>query len=279
MPNQQLPLKLGLAVILSLFTIACAPIRNSPFSEQTLSNARNINLQSSSQVMMLDSSATLRIGLLSDSHANHDDLKEVVHRFNSSALDFVVNLGDMTDLGLADEYDLFLSKMADLQTPWFSVIGNHDAVGNGELIYRKHFGDFNFKFDLAGYRFIMFNNNQLDFLPTGIDFDWLDSQVLTSPYPVILFQHVDPTNTEYFTDELQERYRKLFRSQKIAQTFHGHKHVFTDYEMEGSPIQGIARTQGIQYSILEISSAGIKITNYSGDKNEVIENNLQHLNQ
>lgn len=254
---------LALIALLAMTVLACAPIRHTPFGEQVDSSFSNLNGASVSLLpaLPLAESGKVQFSIFTDSHANYDDLSRVVKDINQSSSMFAVNLGDMTDLGLAIEYEAFASQVSKLKKPLFSVIGNHDAIGSGKAIYQKLFGAYDYYFDLNGVRFIYFNNNSLDFYSEGIDLDWLQRTVSQSPYPVLIFQHVDPLNEQYFSPAQKQQILEILDPEKVIALFHGHNHKFRSYEISGVLIQQVARVQGDQYSKIQIGEGLLKINN------------------
>ncbi len=96
----------------------------------------------------------------------------------------MAHLGDFTNQGYNIEFDLFTKRMGDLSFPQVQVIGNHDTLAKGKALYRRIFGDYNRSFKYRGYKFILFNNCNLDFHASGgTDWDWLRRQVQAKPCP------------------------------------------------------------------------------------------------
>lgn len=263
--------KLGLLIFLlgTLFsffsTVSCAPIRNTPFGEETDTSFTNLNGHSQNLLPAITSSESrnVKFSIFTDTHANYDDLSSVVQQIRSSDSMFAINLGDMTDLGLALEYEAFASHIEEINKPLFSIIGNHDTLGNGKAIFQKLFGAYNYYIDINGLRFIFFNNNALDFYSEGIDLNWLHQAVQDSVGPVLIFQHVNPLNPEYFTQDQQRKIHEILDPQKVLAVFHGHLHSFKTYEVNGVLIQQVARVEGGQYSEVQITSNSLNITNCS----------------
>lgn len=248
-----------LATVVAMTMMACAPLRHTPFGEQVRTSLSNLNGASLDLLPALPSAnenSQISFSILTDSHANYDDLAKVVQVLNQKDDQFVVNLGDMTDLGLAIEYEAFASHIENLRKPLFSVIGNHDTIGNGKAIYQNIFGAYNYTYDLGGVRFVYFNNNALDFFKEGIDLNWLEQTVQSSPYPVIIFQHVDPLNAEYFTAAQREQILRILNPEKVMAVFHGHNHKFRTYEVNDVLIQQVARVQRVQFSQVQIEKSG-----------------------
>lgn len=91
------------------------------------------------------SAARFRFVALSDSHDAYDELGDAVTAINHMPdVDFVVHAGDVSDYGLAQEYEWNARALSGLRVPGFVVIGNHDAISNGKAVYRDLYGPFDF---------------------------------------------------------------------------------------------------------------------------------------
>lgn len=264
-----------LAITLALALTSCAPIKNTPFGEETQSSVSNLNAANKNRLPLevFGNQEPLEFSVIADAHANYEDLEKVVTRLNKNSSQFVVNLGDMTDLGLAMEYDAFMYFMSSLSKPWFSIIGNHDAIGNGKNIFKRLFGQYNDVFELNGVRYVLFNNNQLDFQKEGIELDWLEQTVLDSHLPVVIFQHINPFNNEYFNEKQLEQIRRILDSGQVIALFHGHTHKFNTSKYKNVLIQEVARVQREQYAEVKIDANTVRIKKCKGEAcEEVIHN-------
>lgn len=149
---------------LILLCAGCGKFRDSPFSTDLLRNETNLNEIAVSQIGAIEQDGIVRIGLLSDSHQNYDDLDEVIDAMNSISADYDFNahLGDFTNSGYNMEYDQYISEHVRFRRPTFMVPGNHDIIGAGLEIYNYAFGPINYFFESVSYRFIFFNSNNLE---------------------------------------------------------------------------------------------------------------------
>jgi 3',5'-cyclic AMP phosphodiesterase CpdA len=92
-----------------------------------------------------------RFAILTDVHigsAGRDDLLRIaVKEINELAPEFVVIPGDITEDGEPDQFRLVKGIFDELESPYYVVMGNHDAVqrstreATGERFYEETFGE------------------------------------------------------------------------------------------------------------------------------------------
>ncbi|MBQ0056308.1 MAG: metallophosphoesterase [Bacteroidales bacterium] len=96
--------------------------------------------------------------LISDTQRSYDDTADAVSWINRHPeIGFVMHAGDLTDFGLADEYEWMRRELQRLNCPWITAIGNHDMKSNGKEIYRAIFGPLNSSFTVGNTRFVVLN--------------------------------------------------------------------------------------------------------------------------
>lgn len=269
-------MKNALFVILVAALTSCGKIKHSAYDDKTYHSLKHIHTHSLLALTSKVSTNTnenqnIHIALIADSHTNYESLTTVVNLINHTPLDFAIHLGDMTDIGHSIEYYAFLSIIENLKTPLFTVIGNHDTIGHGKNIYKYHFGDFNYFVDYKSVRFVFFNNNQLDFLNSGgIDFNWLEKTVDTSPYPVFLFQHIDPFNNDYFSEDQKNHFKQIVNKPQVASIYHGHLHVDKELIYNNKLIHQIERIENQTYTQLVIDTKNRRFKNIKLNTNGII---------
>lgn len=266
-------IRLALISLMIGLVLSCSPMRFSPFSDQVETNLSNVNTANIARLQqnITAKSATdqsIKFALVADSHANYSDLEKVVATLNTQDIDFTVHLGDMTDLGMAVEYDAVASLMNRLNQPWLSVIGNHDAIGNGRHIYRKIFGPYNQSFELENFKFIIFNNNKLDFHKEGIELQALKNEIIQSTKPVVLFQHADPFNSDNFNQSDLALIQEIINEPNLVAVFHGHLHHFSRHFYGKTLVQQIHRTEDEAYGLVELNNNSITINLCKGGRCE-----------
>lgn len=93
---------------------------------------------------------SFRFAILGDLHVGSQSgetmARAAIADINASGSDLVVQLGDITDHGDADEYELAASVLLDVEPPIVTMMGNHDVYSystgalDGRDLFRKHFG-------------------------------------------------------------------------------------------------------------------------------------------
>ncbi len=182
-------------------------------------------------------SGTFKIAVLTDVHYNYDNLTTAIDLINRrDDITFVVVAGDITHQGLLPEYLLFMNIMKALDKPWFTLIGNHDYLSNGKLIYSQMFGQSNYSIVFGGAKFVFFDDVFWE-SDTEPDFDWLGTQLAdyTSYRLVVPFAHIPPANAQ-FTPEYSSRYHQLMVAHGIALSVHGHVHSYYQSEAFGDGV-------------------------------------------
>jgi predicted phosphodiesterase len=252
-----------------LLLISCSPLqRTSPFSELNVTTANDLNGQAIEQLTrMSNTSNHFTFIAIADSHQNYDSLRRVVSVASGQEAVFLVHLGDFTNQGYNIEYDQYLQRMKKLPYPFLTVIGNHDALVKGKSLYRRLFGEFNKIFEFRGYRFILFNNNNLDFYADGgTDWGWLENAIATSSLPVVLFFHINPDNQDYFTPDDLRNFQRILTGSKVRMMVHGHNHVFQTEIQNGILQHQVHRTQGTHWSRIRMSPTEITIETCSNNE-------------
>ena len=93
---------------------------------------------------------TIRFIFTGDTQRWLDETNDFVKHVNQrDSIDFVIHGGDLTDFGIKKEYIWQHSILSKLKIPYVALIGNHDIIGNGELVYEDMYGPKNFSFSVG----------------------------------------------------------------------------------------------------------------------------------
>lgn len=209
-----------------------------------------------------DTSGQLAFGvaLLTDFHNDLSSIKTAVERINQrDDVAFALVLGDMTDKGLAMEFEWACKALAALDVPRFYVIGNHDSISFGKEIFSEYFAPFNFAFSFKDVKFILYNDNAFEF-PGVPDYTFLANEAAVQPAEVrrltLGVSHVPPV-TDVHTEEEATILRQFLFEHNFNLTLHGHIHQFVYWLDEfGSPHHITARVEDGRYGMLFVATDG-----------------------
>lgn len=212
----------------------------SPYSAYVPSDRRNTT-EKNLDILYANKNHTdfepFRFALVSDSHLFYDDLADAVDHINQhDDFEFVIHGGDMSDGGLIKEFDIFQDVMKNLETPYFTVIGNHDLLANGRAIYAEMFGEENYSFEYKECKFIFFNNVVWELNYTEPDFRWLRNalQDRDDYRHVFVIAHIPPWSDQFFLSYFYV-YSVLMNDYNVTLSIHGHHHSAYEYTNDTLP--------------------------------------------
>jgi len=117
-----------------------------------------------------------RIVIISDSHITHSEsdfnlvsFRKGIDQINKlKNIDYIIHLGDLTQNGTLDDYEYTKALMGDFkhQIPIKFVIGNHDALNVGYLLFEEMIGERHFVIEDEQFFLIALDSSMPD-LATG----------------------------------------------------------------------------------------------------------------
>lgn len=241
--------KAFIALTISLSSLSCVPKLDSIFFDEELVKESSINAGFAN--LKLQDETRIRLGLITDTHQNYQDLEAVVDILNSrSDLDGVVHLGDFTNEAMALEFKYFTEIILKLNKPFYILPGNHDLIGIGENLYKKIFGPLNHMVSLANFHLVFFNNNSLD---SQVDWNWFETALnMKGTRASLVFMHINADNKDYFSAHQSEGIYQVATDTSTAMFLNGHNHVFQSGQRGNLHLVQIARVQERRYGIFEV---------------------------
>jgi predicted phosphodiesterase len=195
-----------------------------------------------------------KVALIGDPQMVQGDFREAIKKINEMDVDFVAVLGDLTDLGLRREWLWVGDAIARSRHPVLTVVGNHDGLSKGSAIYKKMFGEYNYSFVHKGVKFVMWNNNFLEFGPPEVA--WLDGEV-SSHERVVVMAH-QPPGEDVMPTETLDAWRTVRGKKSYKASLHGHLHKFGFYNE--------TETDTLVYTVSQVSNAVFGVMTVKADK-------------
>lgn len=255
-------------VLLLVFVLAsCKDLfRFSPNEIRLEESEKNLNARNIEKIQALPSKSNFKVAIIGDSQRFYEELDDFVKHINQrNDISFVILNGDITDFGLSKEYQWVLRSLQKLHVPYVTVIGNHDMLANGRLVYKKMFGPENFSFTYSGTRFVLFNSSsrEVGYNGTLPDLDWLKKEIESDPVNKILpISHVPPFSAD-FDQNLSEQYARLLEEHGINLSVHSHDHSFsmTEPYHDGVTYLVTSSMKARSYALVTENSEGYEVEN------------------
>ena len=216
------------------------------------------------------SQTPLRFGLITDLHYAQKEpsssryykdsilkLRKAIETFNSSHLDFIIELGDFKDMGTSPNeaetlhfLDEIEKMLQSFNGPVYHVLGNHDMDCITKADFLRHTvnpgsanGKAFYSFEKKGIRFITldanYNEDRSSYNKGNFDWrkafvhkdqlDWLEGELSGNSRPTIIFQHqmLDSFSDIYkdvCVSNAEEVVAILERHPQVLAVFQGHHH-------------------------------------------------------
>jgi hypothetical protein len=167
-------------------------------------------------------------------------VEDVFRRINRERdLRFVISTGDLVEDGLPAEYELLMGKLALLEVPYYTTIGNHELRGEvgrwHELLGRR-----NVHFWFKGVAFSLVDSGNASLDP--IVYDWLDGWLGDAAGDVHVFgthyPPIDPVGPRAGSFRSRKEAAKLLArlaAGDVDLTLYGHIHSYYAFENAGIP--------------------------------------------
>ena len=183
----------------------------------------------------------LRVALVADSHNENDLLGKALRQAQGKGINFVIGLGDYTNLGTVRELEEARAKFDESKLEYFLTVGDRDGweSRNREEAdnFKEIFGDATRVFDREGIRFVILDNSDIY---SGISQeDWqlleegsLDTSV--TPNLTFVFAHKTPFHPESKHIMGEDNPAVAVQAERLLEILEGQRNseVFTSKESE-----------------------------------------------
>jgi 3',5'-cyclic-AMP phosphodiesterase len=239
--------------LMSLLSACSGLFQYSPFDMNVSSRHINLRIISEIEAASVDFSLedTLSFAIFSDTHENYDILYDAIKHMNARQdIAFIINNGDVTNQGFAQEYKWYIEILEKSVHPLVTVIGNHDSLASGKELFERLFGPVNFTFSYGAYKFILFNNNIWENQDRSPDYLWLRDQ-LSDHHNNLFFAHMN-----LLAKDINELDRMVFEQivDSVNTVFAGYAsaHQFVEYTDRGIHSMISASIDKREYAIIRV---------------------------
>lgn len=221
----------GLLII--VFFVSCTKLfdyspYDAPVFEDNEKNINSKNIEKIQNLKMHSDADSFCFAIISDTHIEYSYLEKVVNQINKDkSIQFVIHLGDMSDLGLYNEFHWTEQLMSKLNVPHIMIIGNHDYRSNGGLIFRQMYGQTSFSFEFYKTKFVCLDDIIWENNNSYPDFKLLANQLADSQSynHIFVLAHIPPVRDQ-FDDYCISKYNEIMKAYNIELSIHGHIHSY-----------------------------------------------------
>jgi 3',5'-cyclic-AMP phosphodiesterase len=224
---------------------------------------KNLNQKNIARLQAIPAQDQIKFVVIGDSQRFYDDLDDFVTNINlQTGISFVLLNGDISDFGLNKEFKWINRILKKLTVPYFAVIGNHDMLANGRLVYNQMFGAENFSFTYGSFKFIGINTNSQE---TGYDgsipdLPWLQRELAGTYKQAFVFSHVPPFSGQFDEKKIQD-YTSILRNNNVGMSIHGHQHDYS-YSFpyaDGVPYLVVSSMNKRSYAIVSVNNESTEV--------------------
>lgn len=252
--------------------------QNSPLNKTASDNSVQANSTSHSEEKVI-----LTFAEVADSHNDNQNLEKALSQAKQAGAQFVIGLGDYSDVGTSGELEAAKSVFDQSGLPYYVTAGDHDLWDDRdkgrqpEQTFKSVFGIPYKSFAYGNNRFILLDNSD-DYL--GMDsyqIEWFQSElnrvVKTSPKNIFVFLHeplyhpssdhiMGKTNPQLASQASQ--LITMMKEAKVSEVFAGDIHYFTTYvdpssELHMTTVGAITSARNVQsprFLLVDVYSDG-----------------------
>lgn len=252
-----------ITIYMTLFSLSGCQFDLSPWETDVKCPGRSVD-ENLEQLALLEAGSspqdTFKVAVIGDPQQYPGDLELVIKRINKmDDVDFVLLLGDVAETGIEKEFEWSCKALSHTTKPIMAVVGNHDALAYGSVIWQNIFGGFDYSFSYKGTKFVAYNDNKYEFNDVP-DKAWLQEEAFVGDEEVrnhtIGMSHIEPWDNE---PELSG----FLKQTGFDYMFHAHNHKFSFWQEQGVflPHYITADTRDEKFGIATITPTSITMEN------------------
>lgn len=191
--------------------------------------------------------------------------EDIAQRHSDSA--FLIHMGDITETGADEEYQLLEDNIAGLPFPVLPTMGNHESRWQDPQgsKFCNRFGPSTYSFDYGRWHFVVLDTTYPEQGYGTLDpsvLRWLEQDLASQSHkPVALFSHHPLLYQERNFQDSDDALLELIDKYPICAIFSGHGHSFIPWKMQGRSCFMSGALMDNAYTVVE--TYGQKLRVYS----------------
>lgn len=188
----------------------------------------------------IDDDAPWRFAALADIQTALPEVDEVFDVIDADpTIRFVISMGDLTQRGEPEEYDLLDAQLATLDVPFYATLGNHELFGDSDE-WTRRFGRSDVHFAFRGVTFSLLDSGNATIDPEvhAVLDGWLAEaadrvHVIATHYPPI-----DPVGARaagFASPREAAALLARLAAARVDLTLYGHVHTYEPFSNAGIP--------------------------------------------
>lgn len=209
---------------------------------------------------------------------------------NEKNVAFGLVVGDITETGAREEYELFRNLTKDLTFPVMGAMGNHESKWQdpqGSLL-ASEVGPRNYSFDYGSWHFVVLDSTYPGQTIGTLEpetLKWLEADLMSLPKtrPVAIFAHHPLLYEPSRFQDSDDVFADLLDKFPIRAVFNAHGHSFITWKGQGTDFLMTGALMDAAYTVVEVSGQSltaysVKVSDEGRERQKVLEVSSRYWN-
>lgn len=181
---------------------------------------------------------------------------------------FLIHMGDITETGAGEEYELFASLASKLQFQVLATMGNHESRWQDPqgANFQNYLGPSSFSFNYGAWHFVVLDTTYPEQGHGTLDpsvLSWLEKDLASQPgqKPIAIFSHHPLLYQARNFQDADDPVLRLVEKYPVQAVFSGHGHSFIRWNLQGRTFFMSGALMDNAYTVVEAN--GKELTVYA----------------
>ncbi len=179
---------------------------------------------------------------------------------------FLIHMGDITETGAGEEYDLFTSLASKLRFPVLATMGNHESRWQDPqgAKFQDYFGPSSFSFNYGAWHFVVLDTTYPEQGHGTLDpsvLSWLEKDLASQPKqkPIAIFSHHPLLYQARNFQDADDAFLGIMEKYPVQVAFSGHGHSFIQWNLQGRTFFMSGALMDNAYIVAEANGRELKV--------------------